>query len=656
MTPRLIGEHPLAKDVRGRLRTGIGTVFPHDNVIVTLPGMIHAMQREAYLDLLDREGRERGEAPLSREARQAIWREAVDLILEQERSEETADEDGSPKVEDRILIRPDPDCMALAFAADELLRELDPPVPVWQVFFQAVRNAQVHDAVYGRGQAWRITPLPTSAPQMRQMIAASRTRIAGQDIYYHNKTTGTRLLTCHEFARLSELGPEGLRQHLAELQGFSDKQNSLGNPEVGFFLAGRGFTKQDLAGYDFSCLTPDELTAVHQTLAAKFCQATPADLRQDDPGRETWRSRMFAALIGERDEAVPEETMLGLSSEFFMQIEWLPGARIDNGELLVDPCFQQLANVPEHKRPCDQKTLGFIFNFIREFGSLEYVNSRRDVYIAVLRESGAAGDVVKIIRMQKRGVCEHLDEGKDLLQAMIQSDQYTEYVLDRRLACRQLGMNLTQRILARKVSETYSGKQRRYHGITVLSPYFERDYSRGIATDKMPASRFENEAYAVRFASLLGRAAAPNLIVGRCDAEGQVVFDDGDEVVLEAPDGLPHEIVLSDQMGTFANCTSPLADFAADYAKPVNDRLRVLARPAVFAEAYLAGFQEHFTRIREEYGKRRSAFDALFRDRPLAPGPHIALRWLEVLRRLDETDPQQLTEQIRSHVIPPGTK
>ncbi len=58
---------------------------------------------------------------------------------------------------------------------------------------------------------------------------------------------------------------------------------------------------------------------------------------------------------------------------------------------------------------------------------------------------------------------------------MSESDTYTEYVLDRRLACRQLGMNLTQRILTRKVGEIYRGTQARYYGRKILSPYFERD-------------------------------------------------------------------------------------------------------------------------------------------------------------------------------------
>lgn len=667
MTPRLIGEHPLAKDEDGRLKTRIGTVFPKDKILVTLPGMSHMMLRDAYLNLLDEERSGRGEPPLSSQQRTAKWFEAVDLIMEQDRDEETLAGEGEPDVEDRVLIRPDPEQMPLAFAADELLRELDPPVAVWQIRFQAVRNAQVRHAIKLRGQCWRITPLPQSTEQMKQMIAAAKTKLGGRDIYYYNKTTGTRLLTCHQFERLGEYGTDELRQHLMEIQRFCREMNSQGNPEIGFFEVGGGFSKQDFTGYDFSNLKPDELTATHQALAAKFHSVVPADLCPDVLDDETWRSKMFAALISERDEVVSEETMLGLSSEFFMQIEWLPGSCIENGELLVDPCFHELAGAPEHKRPCDEKALGFIFNSIREFGSLEYVNigrvigsmsrgrrpeGRRDVYIAVLKIPDDDREIVKIIRMQKRGVREHLDDGQDLLQAVLKSDGYTEYVLDRRLACRQLGMNLTQRILARKVSETYQGKQTRYHGLDILSPYFERDYISGVATDKIPPSRFQRNGYARRFGTLLGQAAAPNLIVGRCGRDGSVVFDDGDELVVETADGLPDAIVLADQMGTFSNCTTPLADFAQGYADPVNNRLEVVPDPAEFAAAYLDGLLTQVLQIQEHYGSCRNAFEALFCHRRLGPGSNIALRWVEILRRLDQTDARKLTEQIRAHLNP----
>ena len=47
-------------------------------------------------------------------------------------------------------------------------------------------------------------------------------------------------------------------------------------------------------------------------------------------------------------------------------------------------------------------------------------------------------------------------------------------------------MNLPVQVVTRKVSETYSGKQKRYWTTRIWSPYFERDYIRGVATDMVP--------------------------------------------------------------------------------------------------------------------------------------------------------------------------
>lgn len=150
----------------------------------------------------------------------------------------------------------------------------------------------------------------------------------------------------------------------------------------------------------------------------------------------------------------------------------------------------------------------------------------------------------------------------------------------------------------------------------------------------------------MQFARLLGRAAAANLIVGRVDSVGRVVFDDGDEVVVDL-NGLPVEIALADQLGTFGDTTSALVNYAPDHAKPVNVRVEYLAHPDAFAEEYLLAVQERFAEIQDEYRKRRSAFDAMFQDRDWGPRFNIAARWAETLQRLEQTDPQALTDGIR---------
>lgn len=647
MPPRIIGDHPLANDADGKLKSRIATMFPLGNTLVTLPG-IHATQRMAYIDLLARERREQGLDPMTREEEELEWRNSVDLIIE----------------DDAILIRPDPDDMPLCFRADELLQQL---APKHRVKFLLVRNEQVRAAIKRRGECWRISPLPKTVDEMRRLIATSRIAIRGNELYYYSKATGTRFLTCESFAQLGGLGESALRRHLAEIREHSARLNRHGSPEIAFFLAGDGFSKDDFAPHDFDTLDGETLRAVYGSLSHKFGDAVPFELRQDDAGNVEWRNRMTAALIGEDERTVSEESLLGLSSEFFMQIEWLPGGKIEEGELIFDSVFDLAEETgdPELLRLCDEKCHGFIFNFVREFGNLEYVNigrvvsslsrrdnatGRRDVYIAQIKQQGIPDEIIKIIRMQKWGIREHLNEGKKLLDAIIQSEEYTEYIMDRRLGCRQLGMNLPARTTAKRISERYCGPRRDMNGVMIWSPYFERDYIRGMATDKIPPSCLADGAFASRLARLLGQAAASNWIVGRCDLRGRVVFDDGDEVVMRNEAGLPIEIVVSDQTGTFVDYRTELARLAADYAQPINRRRHLLADADEFARLYIEGLVARFTKIQLEYRKRKRAFDTLFKHRPRDEGGSFAYRWECVLNRLREAVPQQLGDLVQSHV------
>jgi hypothetical protein len=648
---RIVGEDLFPKDGGAEPTSRIATLFPRAAAMVTLPG-IHATQRLAYLDLVNEERATRGLAKLTRQDEDAETANSVDLIVEG----------------DAILIRPDPANMPLAFEADELLQEI---VAKHRVKFLNVRNARVHDAIKRRGECWRVTPLPKSPPEMKQMIAASRIGIHGEPIYYYNKATGTRFLTCQEFTRFDRLDEDALRRQLTEVREFCGRINPRGKPEVDFFTADESFGKADFAACDFGQLGADELKGTYGRLREKFRGAVRPEFRQDNPENLEWRNAMCAALLGhEEEELVSEETLLGLSSEFFMQIQWLPGGRIEQGELIFDPIFDQARQAAcdrEIERFYDEKSRGFIYNFVREYGDLEYVNigrvigslsrrrpmqGRREVYIAEVKQRNSQQEIASIIRMQKWGVREHLDEGEDLLEAILKCDDYTEYVLDRRLGCRQLGMNLPVRVTAKRIAERYYGKQTRYHGAQIWSPYLERDYIAGIATDKIPNHRFASDVFASGFARLLGRAAAPNMIVGRCDAEeGHVLFDDGDEVVLENEQGLPTRIIVADRTGTFADYRRELQAVAAEYAEPVNDRVEHLADPRMFAGVYLGAFMERFSNIQEEYRQRKRAFDTLFRHRNRDEAGSFAYRWEKVLERLSHTDPRQLAELIRDHFV-----
>ena len=381
-----------------------------------------------------------------------------------------------------------------------------------------------------------------------------------------------------------------MRRQLLEIQELSGKINRHGEPEIRLFAAGDGFSAATLAGFDFRALDDRQLRAVHAQLQQQFAAAVDPEVRCDDLANLEWRNRMYAILIGQADETVSEETLLGLSSEFFMQIQWLPGGRIEEGELIFDPIFEgrgEPGEAPDLQRLYDEKCRGIIFNFVREYGDLEYINVGRVIGSLSRRPSFSAAatctspwpsSAARPSRSSTSSACRSGASAntstttRTSSSAIIQSEEYTEYILDRRLGCRQLGMNLPARVTARKLSERYHGKQGGYHGTTIWSTYFQRDYIRGVATDKIPAGCLRNEAFALALARLLGRAAAPNMIVGRCDLSGNVLFDDGDEVVVEDAQGMPVDIVVADQTGTFVDYIRDLKDMAAVYARPVNRR------------------------------------------------------------------------------------
>ena len=650
MPIEILGPQLFETGPQGELKSRVGTLFPRHRVLVTLPG-IHACQRMAFLDHLNHARQRRGQPPLSPEEEEHETDQSVDLFFEP----------------GRICIRPDPDNMPVAFAADEMLQEL---VSKRCIKFLFVFNRQVQQPIKERGECWRISALPFSHKDMHGYIAGSKTAIHERPIYYYSRASGTRYVTFQEFAQLETLSSADLARQLQEIADHTHYRNRLGNPEVAFFEAApQSFNAKIVADIQFTAMAEPELRACHTRLKERLREAVPASFQTDDLRLEAWRNRMFTTLVNPADETVAEDILRGLSPEFFLQIEWLPGGRFEEGEFIFDSIFDEAAQHPEDEglqRLCDPKAKGFIFNFIREYGDLEYVNvghivhslskrepgdGRRAVYIAELKPRSAAKPVVRFIRLLKWGVQEHLDEGKELLQAILESDDYVDFVLDRRLGCRQLSMNLPSRISIRRISEVYQGKQAEYHDYVIRTAYSERDYLQGFATDKLPSAKYKLEEYASRLARLLGTAAATNIIVGRTyDAGTKVLFDDGDEVVVENDEGLPEALIVGDHSGAFREYERPLTDFAADYARPVNSRVTSVPHPRQFAEAYLEAFRQRFGHLQGDYRKRRRAFDTLFKHCKYDPEGSFAFRWECVLKRLDQTDPVALIEAVRRHI------
>jgi hypothetical protein len=652
MQLNVIGPHPFEREQDGAQKVRIGTLFPEYPTLYTQPPGVHAWQRSNFIEHLNESRRTRGLPPLSAEEEEHISANSVDLVFDR----------------DQILIRPDWQRIDLAFAADELLQTL---VSKRQISFLGVSDRRAREAIKHRGEAWRLCALPKTREGKRLLIAQSKVAIGGLQIYYYNRLTGTRWLTIQEFEKLERLDDTALAQHLQEIALYANLRTRLGKPEVDFFASDiRRFGAREFAGRDFDRLSPGEVRARFEELRGHFRSSVHEAYRDDDFSNRAWAERMMATLFLEGSETQTEQILSGLSPEFFLQIEWLPGGRFEDGEFLFDSVFDEATAHPEDpalSRLCDTRTKGIIFNIIREYGDLEYINvgclpeslslkrplreGRRGVYIVEFHPKSEFEPVRRFLRLQKWDVWEHLDQGKDLLRAIRESEDYTDYCLDRRLGCSQLGMTLTRRVSIRRLTEIYEGSNLQYRGESIRTTYFEREYVPGVATDKLPLEKYARPGYALRLARLLGRAAATSIIIGRAIENGaRPLFDDGDEVVIENEQGFPTESLVADHTGAFGEYHLPLTACAEYYARPVNSRDKFVSQPQEFARVYLEELHDRFRHIQGDYAKRRRAFDNLFKHCKYDPAGSFAFRWECVLRRLLETDADALVEAIKSYI------
>lgn len=646
-TFKQIGEPLLSRDSTGRPHSCVATIFLRTPGVVTLP-RIHALQREAWIEALNAERAAQNEAPLSDVEAAEECETSVDLLL-----------DGQT-----VLIRPIAARLDLAFRADEFLQTL---FPKRNIRFLNAANETVRNALRDRGENWRMSPMPYAQEEIIALIAASRFAIGNMPIYYYNRASGTHILTSEAFRWLATLDDAEFQAQVEEVARFCTRRNRLGYPEIDLFPADCTFDRAALAVLDDPACVGADLRIRHAALAAAYDVAVPSLLRADDPLAPEWRTQMYAALIKQPQETVATEIVRGLSAEFYLQVEWLAGARIVAGELIFDPVFDERADKPDDpdlRRLCDPRVRGMIFNYVREFREIEYVNvgrltrslssrspdaMRTTVYLAEVKHLHAADSVIRILYLPQWGIAEQLDAGKELLQAILQVEEYADYMLDRRLGCQQLGMHLPSQIVSRRISETYTGANAHAHDATYWISYNERPYFCGWATDKLPTHFYQNLEFNRRLAALLGQAAATNLIVGRTSGDGTIaLFDYGDEVVLVGSDGLPQEIAVTGHVGTFPSGLRPLEELAPAYAEPVNSRANHMPNAQEFAKHYLDAFAREVARVREEYLCRQLAFDALFSHRPRGEAGSFADRWERVLNHLAGADPQALVEIIRN--------
>ena len=634
------------RDASGRRKARVGTLYLKSNGLVT-SGNMHALQRIAWFNHLDKIRAGKGLPALTEDEKDDEVAHSVDLLFD----------------DHHVLIRPVSTAMERAFEADERLQEL---VSKRSIRYLNTQCKLVHDALRARGENWRMSRPPTSVQEMEKLIVDSLTALECQPIYFYNKATGTRFLTLGKFTSLGNFSDENFRKQLQEIVRFSAKRNRFGNPEIDVFPQDCTFTRHAFKSLDADNLPLDALRAAYRNLLSEFCRAVPLALQTEGIGNIEWRNQLCSALTLQPNAVEANNLIQGISSVFFMQIKWLPGCYIDKGELIFDPIFDELKDKPDSEELqalCNLRAKAILFNYIRERSTIEYINigciehslsaSRpqdTERYLVQLKEVGKPESELRILRFQKWDVKKHLDEKDDLLTAVMKSMEYTDYVLDRRLGCRQLGMNLPDWLTLGRIEELYAGKNQQYRGSRCWTVYFEREYVTGEATDKIPLSHYADRQFNCSFAQLLGEAAAINCIVGRADEHGKVIFDDGDEVIACDVVGMPERLIVSDHTGAFAQWAVPLTRNAEAYAKPVNWRVPHMCNATEFANIYLSAFQTRFEQVQQEYKKRQRAFERLLEHRLDDPEGSYAHRWKDVLKRLETTDAAELTTLIRSHI------
>lgn len=650
MSLKIIGPHPFENDSAGNLKTRIGTLFTDHEVLYTASPWVHAMQRAAFLDLLNEQRAARGAPRLTYEEEAQVVASSVDLIFEP----------------GHILIRPDPERMQVAFVADELLQGI---VFKKDIKFLSVSDARVREAIQHRGENWRLSGIPTTLAEKQEMIFRSRVAIRGSPIYFYNRFTGTRWLTFESFEKLGELEPEKLALHLDEIASHITLTNMMGRPEVALFAADvGGFDSRNFSAVSWTKLPLEELRTHYERLRVAFRSTVHEGYRKDSCSNKAWCDLMLFRLFLDGNEYQADETSNTLSPEFFAQVRWVPGGRIEEGEFLLDPIFEEQAKgESKPQQLCDERAKGIIFNFLREYGDLEFINvglvseplnkrrpqvkGLRGVYIAEFRSRSQPVVIRRLLRLQKWDVTQHLDQGKDMLQAIRESEEYTDYWLDRRLGSRQLGMSVNRRVSMHRLTEKYRGSNPIFFNQTIRTTYFEREFLNGTASDKIKPEKYDIPGYAERLAEVLGKAAGTSLIIGRAlEGGSQPVFDDGDELIVEGQGGLPESLFVADHSGSFGEYQLPLTEFAHYYAGPVNYRSRFIKDLRTFAEIYLTAMEEQLNHIQQDYRKRRRAFDNLFRHCKYDKGGSFAYRWECVLKRLDDTDMADLVRSIRSHI------
>lgn len=631
----IIGPDLFATDQDGKPLSPIASVFPDHQVIVAGRG-IHALQVETMLDFLRAKTFQQARRDLSKEEEQAVYMNSVSLLIRKS----------------LVLIRSDPSAMDKVFAADELLQRF---LAKDLIQFTGIQLAEVRDRLRHRGESWRISPPPHSMQDIEQFIESSRVQVDTGAAYYYNAPTGGRYITYQEFMRIRPLLRSDMEEALNRLTEISDltqRANNMGSPELSFFLpSGRTLKNADLKNLTDvlkAASSERELNTAEclfDRFAADFAMTAGSDLLIDNPAEAAWRTTMFCRLYDINENEV-EEWALGLSPEFRLNVRWLPGARLSTEPIFESGSQSRIQDLIRHFWKTRPALASINIGRVESPQTVrDRTGEQRDVYLAVLGLADGS-ETIRLVRMIKWDVLHRVKRGVPLQQAISETIQYRDYILDRLRAATELGipkLPYTEIWLEEDVAQL--GR------IPVF--FFDRMYVPGVVTDKIPHGLYAKPGFTLKLSGLLGIAAAASLILGRaCPRSGHVFFDDGDEVIQLNGDGLPERLVIADTTGSFTDWSTPVSELLPHclwhLAQHLDRAKQNGIGPAELkdsAGAFGESLRKEIARMQLLLNDPDSALWSLFADRTNEPGG-IRHRWEAILCRLQAADSRLLFQEI----------
>ncbi|HUU28426.1 MAG TPA: hypothetical protein VM123_11490 [archaeon] len=620
----LYGPHPLERDSDGHLKYPMGVIFPAYESMILESGLHVTLA----FDFITEIGGQRG-SPLNEEEESKVYEDLVALVLRG----------------NHVVIRSIPENMNQCFRAAELLEEV---VPADMIRFTGRRDPNVREAFKLRGESWKIAPRYFTVEEINKQIKLSQVSVKTKNRYYYKMESGGRLMSYQQFTSIREslVNLSEFKNRICEVVELYKRRNKQFVRELDFFMVDHEKFDfpliQKLADYLKTCKSwgdAERKTAneLYEAALFNFKNATSPDFLCDDPNNPLWRNYIYSEL---NDIPPTEESILGMSGEFNMNIQWVPGCHILDGRMLMDPNVEEpIAKLLE--------------DFSRFYGQLDYINlgrvmrsqsrkraeySYREVYIAVLKQSTSSVEQIRMLRKVRRNTLYYLNRGFSLDKAQRLTEGYLQYTQDRGNILTFLGVNTPP---LHRVS-----RPEELPGIgTVTIVFFDRPYIRGLATDKVPDYYYEHEDFVTAQAALLGEAAGLNLIVGRSDMDtGDAYFGDGDEMLQFEPGSyLPQGLVLADFTGAFADVVSPLEKFLPFYVSYLADMLarvqvkgmdakEILATCDIFIEAMKKSIAKSKEML-SEGGAVGEMIGKIVADRDVEINP-IRIKWEKTLRRL----------------------